>query len=130
MAVTVTSSKRAPIPGSTVVAVIIEAAADGTGEATISADLIPAGVAWQLAAVTCARTDGSATAWAPQVALDGRLLYLATSSDPTSSPDLGDTPRMPFIRGEGAALVFAFGWGSGTDNDATAELVFVPVLGA
>jgi hypothetical protein len=131
MALTVSSSKRAPIPGSTVVVVAVTAVNDAASTTvSISEDLIPAGTAWELSAVRAHRSDGSATAWQPQVALGDLLLYQATSTDPTSAADVGDHPRAPFVRASGEALAFGLGWGSGTDNDATAELVFVPVLGA
>lgn len=131
MALTVSSSKRAPVPGSTVVVVVVTADADAASTTvSITEDLINAGTAWELSAVRAHRSDGAATAWQPQVALGDLLLYQATSTDPTSAPDVGDHPRAPFVRSSGEALAFSFGWGSGTDNDATAELVFIPVLGA
>lgn len=131
MALTVSASKRAPVPGSTVVVAVVTAANDAASTTvSIGEDLIPAGGAWELSAVRAHRSDGTATAWQPQVALGDLLLYQATSTDPTSAPDVGDHPRAPFVRASGEALAFSFGWGSGSDNDATAELVFVPVLGA
>lgn len=131
MALTVSASKRAPVPGSTVVVAVVTAANDAASTTvSIGEDLIPAGGAWELSAVRAHRSDGTATAWQPQVALGDLLLYQATSTDPTSAPDVGDHPRAPFVRASGEALAFSFGWGSGSDNDATAELVFIPVLGA
>lgn len=131
MALTVSSSKRAPVPGSTVVVVVVTAVNDEAATTvSISEDLIPAGTAWELSAVRAHRSDGTATAWQPQVALGDLLLYQATETDPTSAADVGDHPRAPFVRAVGEALAFGFGWGSGSDNDAAAELVFVPVLGA
>jgi hypothetical protein len=131
MALTVSSSKRAPIQGSTVVVVVVTAAADAASTTVaVSEDLIPAGTAWELSAVRAHRSDGAATAWQPQVALGDLLLYQATSANPSTAPDIGDHPRAPFVRSTGEALAFSFGWGSGSDNDATAELVFTPVLGA
>ena len=131
MALTVSSNKRAPIPGSTVVVAVVTAAADAASTTvSISGALTPAGTAWELSAVRAHRSDGAATAWQPQVALGDLLLYQATSANPSTAPDVGDHPRAPFVRSVGEALAFSFGWGSGTDNDATAELVFLPVLGA
>lgn len=131
MALTVSSSKRAPIPGSTVVVAVVTAAADAASTTvSIGEELVPAGTAWELSAVRAHRSDGAATAWQPQVALGDLLLYQATSANPSTAPDIGDHPRAPFVRAVGEALAFSFGWGSGSDNDASAELVFVPVLGA
>lgn len=131
MALTVSSSKRAPVPGSTVVVVAVTATNDAASTTvSISEDLIPAGTAWELSAVRAHRSDGAATAWQPQVALGDLLLYQATSANPSTAPDVGDHPRAPFVRASGEALAFSLGWGSGSDNDATAELVFLPVLGA
>ena len=124
MALTVASIKHTLPPGATAVRVRITAADDETGTtAAIPVADLPEGICYRLADVRARVDAGSATEWAPQVAVDGVVVYLATAGAPA---DLADQPGCYIIRGSGEAVEATFGWNAGADNDGVLELVFVP----
>jgi hypothetical protein len=124
VALTVASIKHTLPPGATAVRVRITAAADTSATtAAIPVADIPEGVCYRLSDVRARVDDGSATEWAPQVAVDGVVVYLATAGAPA---DLADQPGCYIIRGSGEAIEASFGWDAGADNDGVLELMLVP----
>ena len=124
MALSVATVKQTVPPGATIVRVRVTAADDSASQtATIPVADIPEGVAYRLADVRARVDAGSATEWAPQVAVDGVVVYLATAGAPA---DLADQPGCYIIRGSGEAIGVTFGWDAGSDNDGVLELMLVP----